>query len=87
MTLYGTYLNFRVAQALEGKTEALSIKEIAYLIGDYENEVQQKNLERRIRRVLHSMDNLLLKEEQRGMRNIILTKYKFKSDAKRPEFS
>lgn len=85
--LYGTYLNFRVAQALEEKPIALSIKEIALLIHTYEDQVQQRNLERRIRRALIRMEDSLTKEEERGERNIILTKYKFKTDAKRPEFS
>jgi hypothetical protein len=87
VNLYGTYLKFRVTQTLEAHPGALSIKQIAALIHTYEVEFQQRNLERRVRRALQQMSDMLEVVEERQQRNLILTRYKFKTDAKRPEFS
>ena len=79
--LYGTYLTHCVWEALR-RSDGLTVKEIARTIHQYETRREQLNLQKRIRVSLRWLQEqqIVRREQDHTISNIIVYKYKFNSD-------
>ncbi len=75
---YGTYLVHLVRQTLKKGKKALSVKEIAARINQFENSREQRNLETRVRRAIAALESEedLLKETCGMEGNLFCFKYR-----------
>lgn len=81
---YGTYLAVLVRDLLAESSSALSVKEIALQLHQYEDDRQQKNFEVRIRTALGHLVHEELVESQicKGPRNLYYLTYSIIQDEK-----